>query len=83
MMTAKEIIQHACIDAHLTMTHVAEQLGMSRSLFNNRLNTGKFTIEEWAKMNDVIGDNLVWKYLSMNFAEYEQSPAQAPAYENN
>lgn len=75
MFTAKEIIQHACVDAHLTMSNVAERMGMSRSLFNNRLNTGKFTMEEWSKLNNVIGNNLVWKYMQQNFIGYEPAPA--------
>ncbi len=82
MMNAKEIIQHACIDAHISLTSVASQMYLSRASFKNRLNTGKFTMEEWAKMNYVIGNNLVWKYMQMNIEEYaEQQPAYA--YEEN
>lgn len=62
-MTAKDIVQHACIDAHVTMAYVAEKMNMSRSQFNNRLNTGKFTIEEWSKLNEVIGNNLIAEYM--------------------
>ena len=64
-MTAKDIVQHACIDAHVTMAYVAEKMNMSRSQFNNRLNTGKFTIEEWSKLNEVIGNNLIAEYMAI------------------
>ena len=65
MMTAKDIIHHATIDAHITMSYVAEKMNMSRSQFNNRLNTGKFTIEEWIEMNKIVGNNIVLKYITI------------------
>ena len=68
-MTAKEIVQHACVDAHITLTALAEKMGMSRSQLNHRLNTGKFSVDEWAMMNALVGDNLVWKYFQVSMLQ--------------
>ena len=70
-MTAKEVIQHAWGGAHLSMSQLAEKLGMSRALFNNRCKTGKFTLEEWRTINEAIGDNILLKYINMSFTEKE------------
>lgn len=65
MMTAKDIIHHATIDAHITMTYIAKNMNMSLSSFSNRLTTGKFTIDEWIEMNKIVGNNIVLKYITI------------------
>lgn len=45
-MEVKQIVEMAVAYKGTTKSSVAEKLGMSRQLFNQRLNTGKFTLEE-------------------------------------
>lgn len=54
-MTAKQIIKMACAYKHITNAELARKLEWSPQLLNKRLNTGKFTVEEWEKIGDAIG----------------------------
>ena len=46
-MTAKQVIEMAVVYAGISNSELARRLGWSPQLLNKRLNTGKFTVEEW------------------------------------
>lgn len=50
-MTARQKIEMALAYQHMSNADLARKLGWSPQLLNKRLNTGKFSLEEW----DVIG----------------------------
>lgn len=54
-LTIKEQIKTACIHANMTLTELAEQMGMSQQSLTNRLKTGKFTKEELEKIAAIMG----------------------------
>ncbi len=54
-MTARQIIEMALAYAQLTKSDLAERLGWSPQLLNKRLNTGKFSAEEWSEIGKAIG----------------------------
>ncbi len=54
-MTARQIIEMALGYAQLTKADLASRLGWSPQLLNKRLNTGKFTVEEWDQIGKAIG----------------------------
>ncbi len=54
-MTARQIIEMALAYAQLTKSDLAERLGWSPQLLNKRLNTGKFSVEEWNQIGNAIG----------------------------
>lgn len=55
--TVKRIIDTGCKYAGITKTELARRLGWSPSLLNNRINVGKFTLEEWDKIGEALGAN--------------------------
>lgn len=54
-MTARQIIEMALAYKGMTNSDLAKKLGWSPQLLNKRLNTGKFTVEEWEKIGAAIG----------------------------
>ena len=54
-MTARQKIEMALAYAQLTKTDLASRLNWSPQLLNKRLNTGKFSVEEWEQIGKAIG----------------------------
>lgn len=54
-MTARQIIEMGVAYAGITNSELARRLGWSPQLLNKRLNTGKFTVEEWEKIANALG----------------------------
>lgn len=54
-MTARQIIEMAIAYAGITNSELARRLDWSPQLLNKRLNTGKFTVEEWETIGDALG----------------------------
>ena len=46
-MTTKQIIEMALAYKNMTKAELAEKVGWSRQTLNARINTGKFSVEEW------------------------------------
>lgn len=46
-MTARQIIEMALAYKRMDKAELASKLGWSPQLLNKRLNTGKFSVEEW------------------------------------
>lgn len=56
-MTARQIIEMALAYAQITKADLAKRLDMSPQLLNKRLNTGKFSVDEWEQIGKAIGAN--------------------------
>ena len=54
-MTARQIIEMALAYCGMTNAELARRLEWSPQLLNKRLNTGKFTVEEWQQLGVAIG----------------------------
>lgn len=54
-MTAKQIVEMALAYCGITNSELARRLNWSPQLFSKRLNTGKFTVEEWNTIGNAIG----------------------------
>lgn len=54
-MTAKQIIEMGCAYRGITNSELARRLGWSPQLLNKRMNTGKFTVEEWETIAKALG----------------------------
>lgn len=54
-MTARQIVEMALAYCGITNAELARRLGWSPQLLNKRLNTGKFTVEEWGKIAAALG----------------------------
>ena len=54
-MTARQIIEMALAYAGITNSELARRLEWSPQWLNKRLNTGKFTVEEWKQIGEAIG----------------------------
>lgn len=54
-MTAKQIITMATAYCGISSSELARRLEMSPQLLNKRMNTGKFTPEEWEKIGEAMG----------------------------
>ncbi len=57
-MTARQIIEMGIAYAGMTNAALARKLGWSPQLLNKRLNTGKFSVEEWAMIAEALGAKL-------------------------
>jgi DNA-binding XRE family transcriptional regulator len=55
VMTAKQLIEMACAYAGMSKADLARNLGWSPQTLSNRLNTEKFTVEEWKKIGEALG----------------------------
>ena len=56
-MTAKQVIEMGVVYAGISNSELARRLGWSPQLLNKRLNTGKFTVEEWMQIGEALGAN--------------------------
>ena len=54
-MTAKQIIEMGVAYAGITNAELARRLGWSPQLLNKRLNTGKFSVDEWEQIAAALG----------------------------
>ena len=54
-MTARQIIEMAVAYKGISNSELARRLGWSPQLLNKRLNTGKFTVDEWSAIGDALG----------------------------
>ena len=54
-MTAKQLIEMACAYVGMSKADLARKLGWSPQTLSNRLNTEKFTIEEWQNIGEALG----------------------------
>ena len=54
-MTAKQIVEMAVKYCGITNSELARRLDWSPQLLNKRLNTGKFTVEEWELIANALG----------------------------
>ena len=58
-MTAKKIISIGLAYAGITQAELSKRLNMSPQLFNQRIATGKFTLEEWKRIAAALGADLL------------------------
>lgn len=54
-MTARQIIDMAVAYSGITKTDLAKGMGWSPQLLGQRIGTGKFTVDEWTRLADVLG----------------------------
>lgn len=54
-MTARQIVEMGVAYAGITNSELARRLGWSPQLLNKRLNTGKFTVDEWEQIAAALG----------------------------
>jgi len=54
-MTARQIVEMGVAYAGISNSELGRRLGWSPQLLNKRLNTGKFTVEEWEKIAEALG----------------------------
>ena len=60
-MTAKQLISAAASYAGISRAEVARRLKTSPQQLDSRLNTGKFTLEEWDTIINAIGAEFIVK----------------------
>lgn len=58
-MTAKQVIDMGLAYAGMSQRDLAQKLGWSPQLLNNRIKTGKFSVEEWDTIAKAIGAEFV------------------------
>lgn len=54
-MTARQIVEMGVAYCGITNSELARRLGWSPQLLNKRLNTGKFSVEEWDLIAKALG----------------------------
>ena len=54
-MTARQLIEMGLAYAHMSKSALAEKLGWSPQLLNKRINTGKFSVDEWEQIAVALG----------------------------
>ncbi len=57
-MTARQIVEMGTAYCGITNSELARRLGWSPQLLNKRLNTGKFTVEEWELIAKALGADI-------------------------
>ena len=62
-MTAKQIIDMGLAKRGISKGELARQLGWSRQLLSTRMNTGKFSVEEWESIANAIGAEIQIAFL--------------------
>lgn len=58
-MTAKQVIEMGLAYAGMSQRDLAQAIGCTPQLLNNRLKTGKFSVEEWETIANALGANLI------------------------
>lgn len=54
-VTARQVIEMALAYKGMNKTELASQLGWTKQILAARMDTGKFTLEEWAAISQAIG----------------------------
>ena len=54
-LTARQIVEMGVAYAGITNSELARRLGWSPQLLNKRLNTGKFSVDEWEQIAKALG----------------------------
>ena len=54
-MECRQFVKIATATAGITQAELAARLGWSPQLLNNRMKTGKFTLEEWQRIAAALG----------------------------
>ena len=54
-MTTKQVIEMALAYKHMSKAELASKLGWSKQTLNARVNTGKFSVEEWEAIGAAMG----------------------------
>ncbi len=54
-MTARQIVEMGVAYCGITNAELARRLEWSPQLLNKRLNTGKFSVDEWEKIGAALG----------------------------
>ena len=54
-MTARQIIEMGIAYCGITNSELAKRLGWSPQLLNKRMNTGKFSVDEWIRIGEALG----------------------------
>lgn len=54
-MTARQVVEMGLAYVGMTNSDLARRLAWSPQLLNKRLNTGKFTVDEWEAIGAAIG----------------------------
>lgn len=55
MMTVKQLIDMACAYSGMSKADLARNAGWSPQTLSNRINTGKFSMEDWEKIGNAMG----------------------------
>ena len=58
-MECKQFVKIATATAGITQAKLAARLEWSPQLLNNRMKTGKFTLEEWQRIAAALGADLL------------------------
>ena len=54
-MTVKQLIDMACAYSGMSKADLARNAGWSPQTLSNRINTGKFSMEDWAIIGNALG----------------------------
>ena len=54
-MTVKQLIDMACAYSGMSKADLARNAGWSPQTLSNRINTGKFSMEDWEKIGHALG----------------------------
>lgn len=54
-MTVKQLIDMACAYSGMSKADLARNAGWSPQTLSNRINTGKFSMEDWEKIGNSLG----------------------------
>lgn len=54
-MTVKQLIDMACAYSGMSKADLARNAGWSPQTLSNRINTGKFSMEDWEKIGNALG----------------------------
>ena len=54
-MTVKQLIDMACAYSGMSKADLARNAGWSPQTLFNRINTGKFSMEDWEKIGNALG----------------------------
>lgn len=58
----KQMIEYACLMSGTSKTQLAKKMGMAQSTFEYRLKTGKFSIEEWQKIEQALNVHICLQF---------------------
>ena len=54
-MTVRQLVEMAVAYAGISNDELARRLGWSQQLLNKRMNTGKFSMEDWENVAEALG----------------------------